>query len=94
MTPYSIVNIKKTASKSNQDLEFDGDGQDVRDDDDEEVEEEDITKDAMIKVRYCIMIFLVFLDMSLLLNSCVFIYLFIHLFNTYCVVPNDSMVSE
>ena len=78
MTPYSIVNIKKTASKSNQDLEFDADGQDVQDDEEEgEAEEEDITKDAMIKVRYYIMIFLVFLDLSLLLNSCVFIYLFI-----------------
>lgn len=77
MTPYSIVNIKKTASKSNQDLEFDGDGQDVQDDEEEEAEEEDITRDAMIKVRYYIMIFLVFLDLSLLLNSCVFICLFI-----------------
>lgn len=74
--PYSIVNIKKTASKSNQDLEFDGDGQDVQDEE-EEAEEEDITKDAMIKVRYYIVIFLVFLDLSLLLNSCVFIYLYI-----------------
>jgi len=84
MTPYSIVNIKKTASKSSQDMEFDGDGQDVQDDE-EVAEEEDITKDAMIKVRYYVMIFLVFLDLSLLLNSCVFIYLFIYLFNTYCV---------
>jgi len=51
MTPYSIANIKKTASKSNQDLEFDGDGQDVQDDEEEDAEE-DVTKDAMIKVRY------------------------------------------
>jgi hypothetical protein len=51
MTPYSIVNIKRTASKSNQDSEFDADGQDVQDDVVEgEAEEEDITKDAMIKV--------------------------------------------
>jgi hypothetical protein len=77
MTPYSIVNIKKFASKSNQDLEFDGDGQDVQDDEEKE-EEDDITRDAMIKVRYCIIKFLVFLDMSLLLISC--LYLFIHLF--------------
>jgi hypothetical protein len=76
MTPYSIVNIKKTASKSNQDLEFDGDGQDVQFDE-EEAEEEDITKDAMIKVRYYIMLLLVSLDLSLLLNICVFICLFI-----------------
>jgi hypothetical protein len=82
MTPYSIVNIKKTASKSNQDLEFDGDCQYVQDDEGEEAEEEDITKDAMIKVRCCIVIFLVFLDLSLLLNSCVFIYLFIYLIHT------------
>jgi hypothetical protein len=45
-------------------LEFDGDSQDVQGDE-EEAEEEDITKDAMIKVRYYIMIFLAFLDMSL-----------------------------
>jgi len=51
MTPYSIVNLKKTASKSNQDLEFDGDGQDVQDDEEEEAEEEDITRDAMIKAK-------------------------------------------
>lgn len=51
MTPYSIVNIKKTASKSNQDLEFDGDGQDVQNDEEDDAEE-DVTKDAMIKVRY------------------------------------------
>jgi len=52
MTPYSIANIKKTTSKSNQDLEFDGEGQDVQDDEEEDAEEEDVTKDAMIKVRY------------------------------------------
>ncbi|GFG38063.1 hypothetical protein Cfor_02338 [Coptotermes formosanus] len=50
MTPYSIVNIKKFASKSNQDLEFDGDGQDVQDDEEKE-EEDDITRDAMIKAK-------------------------------------------
>lgn len=48
MTPYSIVKIKNTASKSSQDLEFDGDGQDAGE---EEEEEEVITRDAMIKVK-------------------------------------------
>lgn len=48
MTPYSIVKIKNSASKSSQDLEFDGDEQDVGE---EEEEEEGITRDAMIKVR-------------------------------------------
>lgn len=91
MTPYSIVNIKKTASKSNQDLEFDGDGQDVQDDEEEEVEEEDITRDAMIKVRYYIMKFLVFLDyVTVVKHLCLFIYLC----NTNCVAPNDNMISE
>jgi hypothetical protein len=55
-----------------------------------EAEEEDITKDAMIKVWYCILKFFVLLDMSLLLNSCVSIYLL----NTACVAPIDSMISE
>lgn len=49
MTPYSIVKIKNTASKSSQDLEFDGDEQEVGEE--EEEEEEGITRDAMIKVR-------------------------------------------
>lgn len=48
MTPYSIVKIKNTTSKSSQDLEFDGDEQDVGE---EEEEDEGITRDAMIKVR-------------------------------------------
>ncbi|PNF30645.1 Replication factor C subunit 1 [Cryptotermes secundus] len=48
MTPYSIVKIKNSASKSSQDLEFDGDEQDVGE---EEEEEEGITRDAMIKVK-------------------------------------------
>ena len=77
MTPYSIVNIKKTASKSNQDLEFDGDGQDVQDDEEEEVEEEDITRDAMIKVRYYIRNFWSSWIMSLLLNSCVYLFIYV-----------------
>jgi hypothetical protein len=58
MTPYSIVNIKKIASKSNQDSEFDGDGLDAQDDEEEkEEEDDDVTRDAMIKVRYYIMKF-------------------------------------
>jgi hypothetical protein len=48
MTPYAVVKVKNIASKSSQDLEFDGDGQDVAE---EEEEEEGITGDAMIKVR-------------------------------------------
>lgn len=54
MTPYSIVKIKNTGSKSSQGSEFDGDEQDVEE---EEEEEEGIAKDAMIKVRTCIMAF-------------------------------------
>jgi hypothetical protein len=52
MTPYSVINIKKSASKLNQDSDIDGNGQD--EENEEEVEEdEDITGDAMIKkVRY------------------------------------------
>jgi hypothetical protein len=53
MTPYAIVKIKNVASKSSQDLEFDGDGQDVAEEEGQE-EEEGITGDAMIKVRTCI----------------------------------------
>lgn len=61
MTPYSIVNMKKTAAKSSQDLELDGDGQDAQGVEEEEEEEDsDITRDAMIKVRYYIMRFSVF----------------------------------
>jgi hypothetical protein len=55
MTPYCVINIKKSTSKLTQDLDIDGNGQDVEDDDDEKevVDEEDITRDAMIKkVRY------------------------------------------
>lgn len=52
MTPYSIVNIKKIASKSNQDSEFDGDGLDAQDDEEEkEEEDDDVTRDAMIKAK-------------------------------------------
>jgi hypothetical protein len=54
MTPYSIVKVKNTASKSSQDLEFDGDERDVGEEEEKE-EEEGITKDAMIKVRRYIM---------------------------------------
>ncbi|KAJ4438820.1 hypothetical protein ANN_14772, partial [Periplaneta americana] len=49
MTPYSIVNIKKLASKSSQDMEIEGDGDEAVE---EEEEEGDISSDAMIKVKY------------------------------------------
>lgn len=53
MTPYSVINIKKSASKFNQDSDIVGDGQDDENGDEVEEDEEDITKDAMIKkVRY------------------------------------------
>jgi hypothetical protein len=49
MTPYSVINIKKNASKLNHNSYIDSDGQDS--DNEEELEEdEDITRDAMIKV--------------------------------------------
>ncbi|XP_021919425.1 replication factor C subunit 1 isoform X2 [Zootermopsis nevadensis] len=49
MTPYSVINIKKSASKFNQDSDIVGDGQDDENGDEVEEDEEDITKDAMIK---------------------------------------------
>jgi hypothetical protein len=54
MTPYCVINIKKSTSKLTQGLDIDGDGQDVEDDEEkEDGDEEDITRDAMIKkVRY------------------------------------------
>ncbi|XP_069671392.1 replication factor C subunit 1 [Periplaneta americana] len=48
MTPYSIVNIKKLASKSSQDMEIEGDGDEAVE---EEEEEGDISSDAMIKAK-------------------------------------------
>ncbi|KAJ9584532.1 hypothetical protein L9F63_021142, partial [Diploptera punctata] len=49
LTPYSIVNIKKSTAKSTQDADMEVDGENMEEDD--EAEEEDISKDAMIKAK-------------------------------------------